>query len=140
VSEGLSIPRIADMIDNTLGTDAILGIPTLAWMDGIDWSAMSRHVFQLEYFLNDPPTYPDGTSDWSGIHPTDLCRQMAWHARNDCGVKKITFICGIYPAPQNPNSTMYTADQYQSFIAAAGERFGGIYLGDNNGPNYSQWA
>jgi len=140
VAEGLSIPRIADMIDNTLGTDSIIAIPTLGWMDGIDWSALSRHVFQLEYFLNDPPTYPDGSSDWAGIHPTELCRQMAYHAREQCGVRKLTFICGIYPAPTNPNSVMYSASEYKSFIAAAGERFGGIYLGDNNGPNYSQWA
>lgn len=140
VYEGLSIPRIADMIDNTLGTESILSIPTLGWMDGIDWSALSRHVFHLEYFLNDPPTYSDGTSDWNGIHPVDLCRQMAYHAREDCGVRKIMFLCGIYPAPTNPNSVMYSASQYKGFISAAGERFGGIYLGDNNGSNYSQWA
>lgn len=139
VSEGLSIPRIADMVDATLGTDAILAIPTLGWIDGIDWSALSRHVFQLEFFLNDPPTYADGTSDWAGIEPVVLARQLAEHARN-CGVRKMTFLCGIYPAPTNPNSVMLSASQYKSVIAAAGERFGGIYLGDNNGPNYSQWA
>jgi hypothetical protein len=134
VSEGLSIPQIAAMIDKTLGTDAILSIPTLGWMDGIDWSALSRHVFHLEYFLNDPPR------DWVGLNPVDLCRQLAYHAREQCGVKKVMMLCGIYPAPYNPNSVMYSASQYKSFIAAAGEKFGGIYLGDNNGPNYSQWA
>lgn len=137
VSEGLSPNLIAQMIDDFMGTDTILGIITLGWMDGIDWSALSRHVFMLEYFLNDPPT----NGDWQGNSDVDLCRQMAWHARNDCGVKKLSFVCGIYPPPaSNPYGRIVTSTEYKNAIASAGERFGGIYLGDNNGPNYSQWA
>ncbi len=135
VSEGLSIPRIADMIDATLGTQAILSIPTLGWMDGVDWSALRRHVFQLEFFLNDPPP------DWVGIPDVVLAKQLAEHAREHCGVSKITYLCGIYDASSyNPNARTVTAQQYKSIIAAAGERFGGVYLGDNNGSNYNQWA
>lgn len=134
-TEGLSIPRIADMIDTTLGTSTVLGIPTLAWVQNFDWSALSRHVFQLEFFLNDPPR----GGEWSGIPYVTLAQQMAEHAR-DCGIRKLTFICGIYPAPSNPYGATLTARQYKDIIATAGERFGGIYLGDNNGPNYSQWA
>ncbi len=134
--EGLKPNLIAQMIDDILGTDWILCIITLGWMDGIDWSALSRHVFDLEFFLNDPP--PNG--DWQGIPDVDLCRQLAWHAREDCGVKKLRMVCGIYEAPANPYGRNITSTQYKNIIAAAGERFGGIYLGDNNGPNYSQWA
>jgi hypothetical protein len=134
-SEGLSIPRIADMIDNTLGTSSILAIPTLAWVQNFDWSALSRHVIQLEFFLNDPPR----NGVWDGIPFVTLAKQMAEHAR-DCGIRKFTFVCGIYPAESNPYSVMLSARQYKDIIAAAGERFGGIYLGDNNGSNYSQWA
>jgi hypothetical protein len=66
---------------------------------------------------------------------------MAWHARNDCGVKKLSFVCGVYPPPPgNPYGRLVTSTEYKSAIANAGEKFGGIYLGDNNGPNYSQWA
>lgn len=133
-TEGLSIPRIADMIDSTLGTGVILGIPTLGWIQQFDWSALSRHVIQLEFFLNDPPP------DWIGIPDIQLAKQMAEHARA-CGVRKLTYICGIYDASSyNPNARTLTARQYKDIIAGAGERFGGIYLGDNNGPNYSQWA
>lgn len=135
VFEGLKPNILAQMIDDTLGTDVILGIPTLGWMDGIDWSALSRHVFQLEFFLNDP------VPDWIGIPDVELCKQMAYHAREDCGVRKLTMVCGIYDASSyNPLARTLTSSQYKSIIAAAGERFGGIYLGDNNGPNYSQWA
>lgn len=136
VYEGIQPAVVSQMIDNTLGTDAILNIITLGWMDGIDWSALSRHVFMLEFFLNDPP--PNG--DWQGIPDVDLCRQLAWHAREDCGVRKLTMLCGIYEAASNPYGRTVTSTQYKNIIAAAGERFGGIYLGDNNGPNYSQWA
>ena len=135
VFEGMSPNLIAQMIDDTLGTDVILCIITLGWMDGIDWSALSRHVFDLEFFINDP------VPDWVGIPDIDLCKQMAWHAREDCGVKKLRMVCGIYDASSyNPNARTITASQYKSIIALAGERFGGIYLGDNNGSNYSQWA
>jgi hypothetical protein len=134
VFEGLSVPRIADMIDSTLGTDCILAIPTMGWVDGIDWSALSRHVFQLEFFLNDPPP------DWVGLPDVILCKQLAEHARN-CGIRKFTMVCGIYDASSyNANARNIPAAQYKSIIAQAGERFGGIYLGDNNGSNYSQWA
>ncbi len=136
VFEGIQPAVVAQMIDNTLGPDAILNIITLGWMDGIDWSALSRHVFALEFFLNDPP--PNG--DWQGINDVDLCRQLAWHAREDCGVRKLTMLCGIYEAPTNPYGRNLTPAYYKSVIANAGERFGGIYLGDNNGSNYSQWA
>ncbi len=139
-SEGLSIPRIADMIDSTLGTQAILAIPTLGWMDGIDWSALRRHVFQLEFFLNDIPTYPDGSSDWAGIPDVTLAKQLAQHAREHCGVNKLTFLCGMYDSSSyNPNARTVTPAQYKSIIAAAGERFGGIYLGDSIGSNYAPW-
>lgn len=137
VSEGLEPPRIASMIDATLGTEAILAITTLGWMDGIDWSALSRHVFQLEFFLNDPPL----SGDWQGIPDVELCKQLAWHAREDCGVRKLTMVVGIYDSSHyNQYARTLSANQYKSIIAAAGERFGGIYLGDNNGPNYAQWA
>lgn len=141
VSEGLSIPRIASMIDETLGTQAILEIATLGWMDGVDWSALRRHVFQLEFFLNDIPTYSDGSSDWLGIPDVTLAKQLAEHAREDCGVSKLKYLCGVYDASSyNPNARTVTAAQYKSIIEQAGERFGGIYLGDNNGSNYSKWT
>ena len=133
-SEGLSIPRIADMIDATLGTQTILSVPTLAWVQNFDWSALSRHVFQLQFFLNDPPR----NGEWDGIPHVTLAKQMAQHAR-DCGIRKFTFLVGIYPS-DNPYGVTLTARQYKDIIAGAGERFGGIYLGDNNGSNYSQWA
>ena len=137
VFEGLRPPLIADMIDQTLGTNAILSIPTLGWMDGIDWSALSRHVFHLEFFLNDPPQ----NGDWQGIPDVELARQLGEHARS-CGARKIVFLCGVYPVStsQNPYARTVTSAQYKSILAAAGERFGGIYLGDNNGQNYSQWT
>jgi hypothetical protein len=137
VFEGIKPNIVAQMIDETLGPDAILNIITLGWMDGIDWSALSRHVFMLEFFLNDPPT----SGDWQGISDVELCKQLAWHAREDCGVRKLTMLCGIYDAPSNPyGGRVLPASYYKKVISDAGERFGGIYLGDNNGPNYSQWA
>jgi hypothetical protein len=137
VSEGISPNIVAEMIDTTLGRDVILGIITLGWMDGIDWSALSRHVFQLEFFLNDPP--PNG--DWQGISDVELCRQLAYHAREDCGVRKLTMVCGVYDASQyNQYARTITSAEYKNAIRTAGERFGGIYLGDTNGSNYSQWA
>lgn len=134
VSEGVSIPQVAHLIDEYFGTDAILAIPTLGWIQGIDWSALSRHVFLLEFFINDP------SPDWIGLDPVDLARQMAENCRNH-GVKKFNYICGIYDARSyNPAAKVYSASQYIDILKQASAKFGGIYLGDNNGSNYAQWA
>lgn len=134
VSEGISIPQTAADIDRVLGNKSILYIPTMGWIQNQDWSALSRHVFGLEFFLNDP------ARDWVGLDDVDLARQLAFHARQ-YGVKKLNFICGIYDASAtNPNARNVTAAHYKWVLKQAGETFGGIYLGDNNGPNYSQWA
>jgi len=135
VTEGMSVPYIANMIDSRLGPDSILCIPTLGWVQNLDWSALSRHVFLLEFFLNDPPK----NGDWE-MDPVELCKQLAEHA-SAYGVRKMAFLCGIYPPPaDNPYGKVVSADEYQAIIKEAGERFGGIYLGDNNGSNYAQWA
>lgn len=133
-SEKLEPAKIASMIDATLGKDSICAIPTLGWIQDKDWSPLNRHVFLLEFFPNDP------SPDWVGKDLLTLVRQCAQHARS-WGVLKLTFVCGIYDAsPNNPNAKTYTAAEYKAAIRTAGERFGGIYLGDNNGSNYAKWA
>lgn len=134
VGEGISIPQVAHLIDSYFGTDAILYIPTMGWIEQTDWSALSRHVFGLEFFINDP------VRDWIGLNPVDLAMQMATNCKN-YGVKKFNYICGIYDASaNNPAAKMYSADEYKSILKSAGVKFGGIYLGDNNGSNYAQWG
>lgn len=134
VTDGISIPQVASLIDSYLGTDAIVAIPTLGWIQNLDWSALSRHVFLLEFFLNDPPP------EWQGIPDVDLARQFQEHALQ-YGCKKVAFLCGIYDASEsNPGARTLTSDQYLTILREAGVKFGGIYLGDNNGSNYAQWV
>lgn len=134
VTDGISLPQVAHLIDEYFGTDAILAIPTLGWIQQLDWSALSRHVFLLEFFINDP------APDWVGLDPVDLARQIATNCTR-YGVKKFNYVCGIYDASaNNPAAKMYSADQYKAILKAAGVKFGGIYLGDNNGSDYAQWA
>jgi hypothetical protein len=129
-SEGLSIPRIADMIDTVLGPKSILAIPTLGWIQNRDWSALSRHVFMVEFFLNDP------APEWIGLDDVELARQIGEHAR-DCGVKKLSYLCGI-----SGGSRSVTTQHYLDVLKQANERFWGIYLGDayaGTPERYADW-
>jgi hypothetical protein len=134
-SEDLRPPRIADMIDSTLGTSAILCIPTLGWIDGIDWSALSRHVFLLEFFINDP------VPDWVGRDDIELARELIQHAQ-DWGARKIALLCGAYDGrlSNNPNGRLVSPERYKQIINTVGARYGGVYLGDHIGTNYAEWS
>ena len=129
VSEGMDLKQIAAMIDKALGTKAIMSIPAMGWIANMDWSPLARHVFHLEFFLNDPPA----SGDWN-IPDVQLCKQLQEHAHS-CGVKKVAMLCGVYPAKR-----VVTSTEYKAIIKSAGAKFGGIYLGDNNGPDYAQWG
>lgn len=133
VTEGLNPKDVAEMIDDILGPDSIVAIPTMGSIQQIDWSPLNRHVFLLEFFPNDPPP------DWVGKDLEYLIRFCADTARA-WGVKKLNFVCGVYYTDTNPHSKLYTSNQYLTALKNQGEIFGGIYLGDNNGPNYEQWS
>ncbi len=128
-------PRgVADIIDDILGPNSICIIPNYGWIQNMDWSPLSRHVFLLECFLNDP------WGDWKNLTNEQIITQCANHAR-ECGVKKVSILCGIYDASSyNPNARKVTPKDYLDILAKTGENFGGIYLGDNNGADYSVWA
>jgi hypothetical protein len=135
LSSGNVTPQgAADIIDDILGKDSICVIPNLGWIQNRDWSPLSRHVFLLECFLNDP------WKDWEKLTGDQIIKQCADHARA-CGAKKVSILCGIYDASAyNPLARKVTAAEYLAILGRTGERFGGIYLGDNNGPDYSVWA
>lgn len=132
-NENMTPERIAGIVDRYL-PKAILSIPTLGWIQNFDWSPLNRHVFQLEFFLNDP------RKAWVDVgDDVLLVRQLAEHARA-CGCTKITFLCGAYDASAtNPYARTVTPAYYKQIIAAAGERYGGLYLGDNVQGNYQPW-
>jgi hypothetical protein len=134
VGSNITPQGVADIIDEVLGKDSICVIPNLGWIQNLDWSALSRHVFLLECFLNDP------WADWKNLTNEQIISQCANHAR-ECGAKKVSILCGIYDASSyNPNARAVTAKIYMDVLRATGEKFGGIYLGDNNGPDYSVWV
>lgn len=134
VDAGITPQGVADIIDTILGKDSICIIPNLGWIQNLDWSPLSRHVFLLEIFLNDP------WKDWKLLSDKQVIEQCAYHAR-ECGAKKVSILCGIYDASSyNPDARKVTPQEYLTAIKEAGETFGGVYLGDNNGPDYSGWA
>lgn len=134
VSDNLTPRGVSDIIDNILGKDSICIIPNYGWIQNMDWSPLSRHVFLLECFLNDP------WNDWKTLTNEQIVKQCADHARAS-GAKKVSILCGIYDASSyNPNARHVTPQEYLDVIRKTGEKFGGIFLGDNNGPDYSVWA
>lgn len=134
VGDNLTPQKVADIIDDILGEDSICVIPNYGWIQNMDWSPLSRHVFLLECFLNDP------WRDWVNLTNEQIIKQCADHARN-CGAKKVSILCGIYDASSyNPHARKVTPKEYLDVIAKTREKFGGIYLGDNNGADYSVWA
>lgn len=134
VGDKITPQGVSDIIDDILGKDSICIIPNLGWIQNQDWSPLSRHVFLLEIFLNDP------AKDWVNLTSYQVITQCASHAR-DSGAKKISILCGLYDASSyNPHARKVTPKEYLNIIEEAGEKFGGIYLGDNNGPNYSVWT
>lgn len=134
VSIGLTPNIVANVIDEILGPKSICIIPNYGWIQNMDWSPLERHVFLLECFLNDP------WWDWKDLSNEEIVKRCAAHARA-CGVKKVSILCGLYDASEyNEYARVVTPKEYLDIIRKLGERFGGIYLGDNNGPDYSVWA
>lgn len=134
VSDKMTPQEVSVIIDDILGKDSICIIPNLGWIQNRDWSPLSRHVFLLECFLNDP------RNDWKNLTNEQIVKQCADHARAS-GVKKVSILCGIYDASSyNPNARKVTPKDYLDIITKTNEKFGGIFLGDNNGPDYSVWA
>lgn len=134
VSDGLTPKGVAEIIDSILGPESICLIPNLGWIQNMDWSSLSRHVFNLEIFLNDP------RPEWEDLSNEEVIKQCAYHARA-CGAKKVSILCGIYDASSyNPIARKVTPKDYLDLLEKTGEKFGGIYLGDNNGSDYSVWA
>lgn len=133
-SDKITPQGVSNIIDDILGKDSICIIPNYGWIQNIDWSPLSRHVFLLECFLNDP------WKDWIHLTNEQIVKQCADHARS-CGVKKVSILCGLYDASEyNPNARKVSPKEYLQVLSNTGEKFGGIYLGDNNGPDYSVWA
>src|SRR5574338_3824 len=133
VTEDITPQGIASVIDQYYPNVSLL-IISLGWLQnplgswGTNYSPLKRHVFSLEAFLNDPDP------NWGAQDDVTLMKAFGEHAR-DVGLTKVQMLCGIYPAKR-----YITSSQYLYAIKTAGEMFGGIYLGDNNGSNYSQWA
>lgn len=134
VGDGMTPEGVAKIIDSILGINSICLIPNYGWIQNMDWSPLSRHVFLLECFLNDPP------DAWVNLTNEQIVNQCADHARAS-GAKKVSILCGIYDASSyNPNARNVTPKEYLDIIRKTGEIFGGIFLGDNNGSDYSVWA